>query len=163
MKPKVLDETTRALLDRARRYCALNEQCESGVRQKLISWGAPPDSLDTIVNLLRADDYLNDVRYARIYCENKILQQHWSRQKVLYQLRSKQLSKDSIEEGLSNIDPAEYMRILAEEANKKLQSMGGELTLENHRKLTSFLTSRGYTAEEINKALADDFPPKDNQ
>ena len=65
----VLSDSARALLDRARRYCALSEQCESGVRQKLISWGAASDVVPVIVDRLRSEDYLNDVRYARAFCE----------------------------------------------------------------------------------------------
>ena len=163
MKNKVMDESTRELLDRARRYCALSEQCESGVRQKLITWGASPDAMDVIVAKLRADDYINDSRFVHAYCESKVMHQHWSRQKVLYQLRSKLLPKELIEEGLRTIDEQAYLHILAVEAAKKLRMMGGELTLENHRKLVSFLTSRGYTAAEIDAALSDDFPPEDIQ
>lgn len=157
-----MDETTQALLDRARRYCALSEQCESGVRQKLISWGASPAAMDVVVAHLRSEDYLNDVRYARTYCESKILQQHWSKQKVLYQLRIKHLAKDAIEDGLSMVDEETYMNILKEEAAKKIHLLGGELSPEVYRKLLSFLSSRGYTAQEINKALEGDLPKVDN-
>ncbi len=91
--PQQKTEIQKALLDRARRYCALAEQCESGVRQKLISWGAGFDDVDVIIGRLRSDDYLNDQRYACAYCHGKLIGQRWGRQKVLYQRRPKHISK----------------------------------------------------------------------
>lgn len=149
--PKSETDTARAFLDRARRWCALSEQCESGVRQKLISWGAASDEVDRIVARLRADDYLNDFRYARAYCEGKLLGQRWGRQKVLYQLRAKHLPKDAIEEGMSAVDDETYFRIMVEEKDKKLRLLGGEMTPDVRRRLLSFLASRGYSADEISR------------
>ena len=142
-------ETTRALLDRARRYCALSEQCESGVRQKLISWGAASGEVDAIIQSLRSDDYLNDLRFACAYCRGKLVGQRWGRQKVLYQLRAKHLAKDVIEEGMAQVDDETYYGIMRDEAAKKLRLLGGELTPDVRRRMLSFLASRGYSAAEI--------------
>ena len=149
----VLSEGARALLDRARRYCALGEQCESGVRQKLISWGAASDEVTPIVERLRSEDYLNDHRYVRAFCESKLVQQRWGRQKVLYHLRAKHLPKEAIEEGMSVVDDETYFRIMADEMEKKLRTLGGELTPEVRRKMLSFLISRGYSASDISRML----------
>lgn len=149
-----LSDATRAILDRARRYCALGEQCESGVRQKLISWGATSEEVPLIVDRLRADDYLNDVRYARAFCEGKLLQQHWGRQKVLYHLRQKHLPVEAIAEGMAVVDDETYNRILFEETEKKYHSLGSEMTPEVKRKMLSFLTSRGYSVDDINHVFA---------
>ena len=149
-----LTENARALLDRARRYCALGEQCESGVRQKLLSWGAASDEVLQIVGRLREEDYLNDIRYARAFCEGKLLQQRWGRQKVLYHLRTKHLPKEAIEAGMAVVDDATYFDILNTETEKKLNSLGGELTTEVRRKMLSFLTSRGYSVSDINRVLS---------
>lgn len=146
-------ESTRALLERARHYCALSEQCESGVRQKLISWGAASDEVDAIVDRLRADDYLDDLRYARAFCEGKLIGQRWGRQKVLYHLRAKHLSKEVIEAGMAVIDDETYYRIMEEEAEKKVRTLGDEMTPDVRRKLFAFLVSRGYTASEISHSF----------
>ena len=141
------------LLDRARRYCAMTEQCETGVRQKLVAWGAAPAEVDPIIASLRSDDYLNDGRYARVFAESKILQQHWGRQKVLYQLRLKHLPKEAIAESMALIDNETYQGILADEAEKKLRVLGGDLTPDVRYRLQAFLVSRGFTVEEINQVI----------
>lgn len=147
--------TTRALLDRARRYCALSEQCETSVRQKLISWGAVAADVEPIIRSLRADDYLNDSRYACAYAESKILHQHWGRQKVLYQLRLKHLSKEAIAASMKVVDDDTYYGILREEAEKKLRVLGSDQAPDYYRRLYSFLSSRGYTLSEINHVITN--------
>ncbi len=142
-------EALRALLDRARHYCARSEQCESGVRQKLIGWGASAADMDTIIQRLRAEDYINDLRYAAAYCRGKLIEQRWGRQKVLYQLRAKHLPKDAIEAGMAQIDDETYYNIMTDEATKKLRQLGGETSRDNRRRLAAFLASRGYTPHEI--------------
>lgn len=148
-----MSDTARALLDRARHYCALSEQCESGVRQKLISWGAASDEVEAIVARLRDDDYLNDVRYARVFGEGKLIGQRWGRQKVLYHMRTKHLSQEAIEAGMSVIDDETYFSILEEECAKKLHTLGDELTVDVRRRMYSFLSSRGYTVAEIARVI----------
>lgn len=141
-----------AMLDRARRYCAMSEQCESGVRQKLISWGAAAADVDPIVDALRAENYLDDHRYARAYCESKLLHQHWGRQKVLYQLRTKHLPKEAIDSGMAAVTDEAYMAMLAETAEHKLAELGSAAP-DVQRRLTAFLASRGFTFDEIKKVL----------
>ena len=58
------NETQRALLDRARRYCALAEQCEDAVRQKLVTWGASPSDSDVIVAALQREGWAGRLLYA---------------------------------------------------------------------------------------------------
>ena len=145
-------DTHQAMLDRARRYCAMTEQCESGVRQKLIGWGAAAADVDPIIDTLRAENYLDDERYARAYCEGKLLHQHWGRQKVLYQLRTKHLPKEAIDSGMAAVTDEAYMAMLAETAERKMAELGADAP-DARRKLTAFLASRGFTFDEINKVL----------
>ena len=146
-----MEDKSATLLDKARRYCALAEQCESGVRQKLIGWGAGPDEVSPIISRLRAENYLDDMRYARIYCESKLLGQHWGKQKVLYQLRAKHLPKTAIDSGISSVSDEAYLRMLQETAARKREELGNRADAD--RKLISFLASRGFSMSEINQVI----------
>lgn len=153
-------QSYKAQLDRARGWCAAEERCESGVRDKLVAWGASADDANEIVAALRVEGYLDDVRYARAYCESKVLHQHWGRQKVLYQLRLKRLPREAIEQGMSVVDEEQYMEILEETATRKLRELSGKCEAEGEkwdvaekRKLMAFLASRGFTMSEINEVI----------
>lgn len=153
-------QSYKAQFDRARGWCAAEERCESGVRDKLVAWGASADDANEIVAALRVEGYLDDVRYARAYCESKVLHQHWGRQKVLYQLRLKRLPREAIEQGMAVVDEEQYMEILEETATRKLRELSGKCEVEGEkwgvsekRKLMAFLASRGFTMSEINEVI----------
>jgi regulatory protein len=150
-------DSFRALLDRARRYCALSEQCEDAVRQKLVTWGATPAESDAVVEKLYSENYLDDVRYARAYCESKILHQHWGRQKVLYQLRLKHLSRAAVESGMASVNEDDYLAVLADVAEKKLRELrpSSDDPSALRQKLTAFLLSRGFLIGEINQVITN--------
>jgi regulatory protein len=151
------NDAQRALLDRARNYCALAEQCEDAVRQKLVTWGASPSDSDVIVAALQGEGYLDNERYARAFCESKILTQHWGRQKVLYQLRLKHLPREAVDRGMAAVSNEAYMAVLAEVTEKK------RLELEQktddpfvlRQKLTASLVNKGFTLPEINQVLTN--------
>lgn len=147
-------DSFKVLLDRARRYCSLAEQCEDTVRQKLVTWGASPAESDEVVARLNAENYLNNERYARAYCESKIVQQQWGRQKVLYHLRLKHLPRAAVEAGMAAVSEEAYFDALAKAAEKKLHELrnASDDPVVIHQKLTAFLVSRGFTQSEINQA-----------
>lgn len=137
-----------ALLNRARRYCAGEEQCEFDVRNKLDAWGVEGvDMADRIVDRLVDEGYLDAVRYATRYAESKLLHAHWGRDKVAYQLRQKRLPSDAIRQGLATVEDESYLQMLNDLAGKKLREYADE------RKLTRFLLSRGFRYSEINQVL----------
>ena len=159
----------KAQLERARRWCAAEERCESGVREKLAAWGTGRADADDIIASLVEEGYLDDVRYARDYCESKVLHQHWGRQKVCYQLRLKRLSREAIEEGMAAVDEERYMEMLREVAEKKWEAESGkrsvgsgesgvesrEWVTDVKRKVMAFLASRGFTMSEINETITN--------
>ena len=96
------------------------------------------------------------MRYARAYCESKVLHQHWGRQKVLYQLRLKRLPREAIEEGMAAVDEEQYMEMLRETAEKKQRELSWKSeagSVEVRRKMMAFLASRGFTMSEINEVI----------
>lgn len=146
-------QSYKAQLERARCWCAAEERCESAVRQKLAAWGVGSDDADDIMEALREEGYVDDMRYSRAYCESKVLHQHWGRQKVQYQLRMKGIQRETIAEGLAAVDDEQYMEMLKETAERKLRELGGKLGVTEKRKLMAFLASRGFTMSEINEVI----------
>lgn len=145
------ENTDKTLLEKARHYCAYAEQCESGVRQKLIAWGASSQSIAHIVETLRTEGYLDDLRYARAYCESKVLHQHWGRLKVAYQLRSKQLPREVVDSALATIDDEAYTQMLHDVAARKRTELGAQP--DAPRRIAAFLASRGFTTNEIAQVI----------
>ena len=101
------------------------------------------------------EGYIDDERYARAYCESKIKNHQWGRQKVLYHLRLKHLSRTAVDSGMASVSEDDYREALHTAAEKKLDEMRVESAddPEVRQKLTAFLISRGFTISEINQTL----------
>lgn len=148
-----MDDRLLSLLERARAYCASSEQCSSAVRQKLRDWGGEATDADTVIARLKEEGYIDDARYARAYCESKMLRSGWGRMKVVYQLRQKHLPREAIEAGMEAVDEEVYMSVLKEAAAKKVATIRDTDPAVRRRKLVSFLAQRGYIIDEINEII----------
>ena len=147
-------ESEQVYVSKAEQYCATNEQCRSAVRDKLRTWGADKDLTERIVEHLVDNDFINEERYCRIYCDSKINLQKWGRIKIAYQLRSKRIDNKTIDLALKNIDEQVYLDTLQNLAETKANSINENDPHKRKTKLTNFLSSHGFTATEIENALA---------
>lgn len=150
-----MDDNALALLARARAWCAAAEQCSSAASDRLRTWGADADVAADIVARLVDEGYIDDDRYARAYCESKMLRAGWGRLKVLHQLRLKHLPHEAITKAIAAVDDEVYMALLEETARKKAQSLNTTDPATLRHKVTAFLTQRGYTLDEINETLTN--------
>ena len=137
-------------LDKAEAYCARSEHCAADVRRKLYEWGAPADLFDQIEQSLYANDFLNDERFCRAYVHDKVAYQSWGRLKIQAGLRALQLPESAIRTALADIDEEQYF--------KNLRALIVSRSNDAPNKLLHFLAQRGFTLEEIQRALKDLFP-----
>lgn len=148
-----MDDSALALLGRARAWCASAEQCASAVRRKLRDWGADADTVEMVVDRLCEEGYVDDVRFARAYCESKMLRSGWGRLKVMHQLALKGLPREAVNAGMEAVDGEAYMSALEEAARKKDATLRESDPAVRRRKLAAFLAQRGYTMEEVEATL----------
>ncbi|MDY5968528.1 MAG: RecX family transcriptional regulator [Bacteroidales bacterium] len=148
------NENELPFVQRAERYCAGDEQCVSSVRTKLMTWGADRQLIERILQYLCREDFINEQRYAHAYCKTKMRGQKWGRIKLSYQLRSKLLPREVVEEAIASIDPEEYHQIMIDLAVKKWKELEHD-TLKGRSKLAYYLQSHGYEAGEIQDALKE--------
>ena len=69
--------------------CAQSEQAEGDLRKKLHDWGLSPTDTHHIIALLKQERYLNNERYARAYCRDKLRFNGWGRIKLAFMLKGK--------------------------------------------------------------------------
>ena len=150
-----MDDSALALLARARAWCAAAEQCSPAALLKLRSWGADEDDAEAILTALVDEGYIDDSRFARAYCESKMLRSGWGRLKVLHQLRQKRLPREAIDEGMQAVGDEAYRDMLRDTALRKAATVRDADPDVRRRKLTAFLAQRGYTLDEINETLTN--------
>ncbi len=154
-KPKTI--TPEQALQRMSRLCAASEQAQADVRAKLARMGIAQADADAIVQRLVDKDFLNEERYARAYCHDKVAFARWGRNKVRHMLRQKGVSDDVIDRALqheaSDGDLQHNLQHLLQQRMAELQRQGRE-PLKARAALVRLAASRGYEADQIFPAVS---------
>ena len=135
----------REWLDKAEAYCAKSEHCAADVRRKLYEWGAPAEIFGFIEENLYANDFLNDARFCHAYVHDKVAYQSWGRLKIQAGLRALDLPESEIRKSLDKIEENTYF--------SNLRSLIASRRSDTPEKLLRFLAQRGFTYEEIQRAI----------
>lgn len=141
-------------LSRVAMLCSRCEQAEYDIRNKLKSWGIAEPDIETIINRLINEKYLNEERYALAFTRDKFRFEGWGRIKIAYHLKCKHFSQDVIDIALSEIDEGEYIRSLEHILQVKMRSLRGKEPIQAKASLLRFASSRGFEPNLIYQALS---------
>jgi len=134
-------------------YCARSERSSNETRYYLESKGVKPDDLDDIIEKLKEEGFVDDLRFAISYVADKYRFNSWGRKKISYQLSAKGIPSRFITEALDTLDPDEYYDHLKEQIEKKSATIKGGNYYEKKAKLTRFAAARGYEMDLIYDAI----------
>jgi regulatory protein len=114
------------ILLKACNYCAYQERTQDEVRQRLKDWNVFGDDAEEIIAELITENFLNEERFAKTYAGSKFRVKKWGRNKILQELKRRNLSDYCIKKGLEEIDEEEYFLVLQALLHKKLHSLRTE-------------------------------------
>jgi regulatory protein len=140
-------------LQRMAGYCSSAERCIYDLRRKMETWEIPVIEQDKIVRRLQQEKFVDESRYCRAFVNDKTRYNHWGIQKIRYELKKKQLPEDLIREALENIDTDESREQLRLLLQNKRKTVRGKNEYEIKQKLMRFAAGRGFSLEDIEKAL----------
>lgn len=136
-------------LSRCMRYCSGAERCTQDVMKKLVSWEAPEDEYEAILETLRKEKFLDDTRYAHSFVADKWRLDQWGKVKIRNGLFQKGISETLIQNAIDTIDQDGYVAVLHHLLEKKRVSIQKEAITSQMKKLLSFGASRGFEEELI--------------
>ncbi len=129
--------------------CAMQEQSCFDIRKKLTNWGLPTDQQSIIIEKLEQENFIDERRYAGFYTKDKFNINGWGKIKIRYNLKSKQIPDDIIEDCLSALPDDKYTEKCKQLMKKKLNKIEGNSIFEKKNKLMRFVSSRGFETELI--------------
>lgn len=135
------------------KICSTMEKCKFEIRLKIKSWGYTGTETEEIINELIREKFIDELRFATFFANDKFRFNKWGRIKIRYELTQKQIPSDIIETALEKIDDNEYNEILVNLLESKAKSVNSESEFERNSKLIKFAQSKGFEYEEIRKAL----------
>jgi regulatory protein len=133
------------------KFCTYQERCHNEVRSKLLSIKVYGQELENIMNRLIELGFLNEERYAKTYAGGKFRQLGWGRNKIIQQLKFRQVSPYCIAEAMKEIDEDDYVLTLKKLAAKRLQQLRSDP--RKTYKTIQYLIGRGFESELVRQAL----------
>ena len=133
--------------------CTRSEQAEDDLRKKLHDWGLTPSDTDAVIARLKRERYLDNERFARAYCRDKLRFNGWGRIKIAYMLRGKGIEQEYIDAALAEIDEEQYVTILNDALIAKAKTLSGKSDEQVRASLLRFVSSRGFEPSIIFPAI----------
>jgi len=137
------EETREVAYQRGLHYLSFRPRSEAEVRRQLLEKGFDQPLIEEIIERLKAERWLGDAEFARLWTENRTTFRPRSRRLLRYELRQKGVSEDHIEEALN---PLAEESELAYQAGiryaRKLTSLQPDVF---RKRLMAFLARRGFS------------------
>ncbi len=109
-----------------------------------------PEAIDLIIHHLITQDYLNETRFARAFVRGKFRIKKWGRQRIIRELKRREISTFNIRIAMKEISETEYLSSFHELAEKRWSQLHSEENLQKKKKkFADYLLYRGWESQLI--------------
>ena len=140
---------TPLILQKIRHFCSYQERCISEVEQKLKDLTVQRKMIPGIINQLQKEGYLDEERYAKAFAGGKFRLNKWGRHKIEFEMKIRRIPELMIQEGMAEIDEAEYLQTLRELMIHKFNEIKSDKNVNIREKILNFAYGKGYEMELI--------------
>lgn len=133
-------------------YCSRSEHCVFDVMEKLSAAAVSEDDANEIVQELIRLGYIDELRYARAFVNDKFRFNKWGKIKIAHVLRQKKVASNVIQEALDTIDDEAYNQVLMQLIESKKKTTKATAT-QQRAAVMRFALSRGFEYETIMRLL----------
>ena len=134
-------------------YCAYQERCHLEVSRKLTTLGIIPSAQEQIRGHLIEHNYLNESRFAQSFVRGKFRIKKWGKERIVRELKQRQISPYNIRLGLKEIDADSYEATLNEVAKKFWRQYNQKSLPLRKKKVYDALRYRGWENDLIWEAI----------
>ena len=111
--------------------------------------------IDQIMGQLIVDKFLNEERFARSFARGKFNIKKWGKNRIVNELKQREISKYNITAALQEIDSAEYLNTLDTLAQKRLAQLNEPNIQKRKKKLADYLLYRGWESHLVYEKLKE--------
>ena len=146
IKTYTVEEAKRAL----ERYCVYQDRCHQEVRKKLLEMRMIPDAIDIVIGHLIEHNFLNEERFAKAFARGKFNHKSWGKQRIVRELKQRQISAPNIKTALLEISEEDYIAVFDALSRKRIQQLSKEKdTYKKRKKLADYLLYRGWEGDWV--------------
>jgi regulatory protein len=136
-------------------YCSYQERCHQEVVQKLYDLGMKSNEIDAIVVHLLQNNFLNEERFARSFARGKFRIKHWGKNRIVNELKQRQISAPNIKCGLTEISDEEYDDTFDKLAQRHWETIKENNVQKKMKKFCDYLLRKGWESNLVYDKLKE--------
>ena len=142
------------ITDRLRRLCSRREYSKYDILKKATeALDGDRESATKILDVLVAEKYVDDLRYATAYAREKAMISGWGETKIRYMLSAKRIDRSLVDQALTEIDSDKADSRLQKLLENKAKTLKADPQIR--LKLLRFALGRGYQYDDVVRVLQD--------
>ena len=144
-----VDEIKRKL----EQYCVYQDRCHKEVEQKMRDYNLIPAAKELILLSLIQDNFLNEERFSKSFARGKFRIKNWGKQRIIRELKFRDISTYNIKTALKEIDENEYLNTIYRITENRNDVISESNIFKRKKKLIDFLMRKGYENDLIFKIV----------
>ena len=137
------------------RYCVYQDRCHKEIETKLQEFVLIEEAKNQIILHLMEHDFVNEERFCKSFARGKFNIKKWGKQRIVRELKFRDISAYNIKTALKEIDEADYLKTIVEITEKRNQLINESDIYKRKKKLSDFLIRKGYEYDLIFSTIKD--------
>lgn len=134
-------------------YCVYQDRCHKEVEQKMREYNLIPEARELILLSLMKDNFLNEERFSKSFARGKFRIKSWGKQRIVRELKFKDISAYNIKTALKEIDEKEYLKTIYSITENRNAVISEYNIYKRKQKLIGFLMRKGFENELVYKVV----------
>lgn len=130
-------------------YCVYQDRCHKEVEQKMKEFTLIPEARELILLSLMKDNFLNEERFSKSYARGKFRIKSWGKQRIVRELKLRDISAYNIKTALKEIDEAAYLETIYKITENRNAVISEPNIYKRKKKLIDFLMRKGFESNLI--------------
>ena len=136
-------------------YCSYQDRCHKEVEQKLNSFTLITALKEKVIVHLIENKYIDEERFAKSFVRGKHNYKFWGKNRIVNELKLRNISSRIIETALKEIPEATYLENFHALAEKNWLSIKEPKGQKRNKKFVDFLLRKGYETSLIYEKLKE--------
>ena len=136
-------------------YCSYQDRCHKEVEQKLNSFTLITALKEKVIVHLIENNFINEERFAQSFVRGKHNYKSWGKNRIVNELKFRNISSRIIETALKEIPEATYLENFHALAEKNWETIKEPKGQKRNKKFVDFLLRKGYETHLIYDKLRE--------
>ena len=136
-----------------KQYCVYQDRCHKEVELKMREYNLIPEAKEMILLSLLQDNFLNEERFAKSFARGKFRIKNWGKQRIVRELKCRDISAYNIKTALKEIEENEYLNTIYRITENRNAVISESNIYKRKQKLIGFLMRKGFENELVYKVV----------